>query len=146
MAITSYMSTYFKPSYTHFMGGMIPELLPTEGLPTRYLINGNATVCYWGKRKYVSKFNKDKEILEDYDRELGFLYCCYQRYKRDWSRNKRLRILDLMPINSKKEFLIEIFMEENNMSRKEAKNYLKQLKCDNFMHHGTTHKRIRKGE
>lgn len=141
-----YMPAYFKPSYTHFMGGKIPELFQMWGLPTRYLINGNATVCYWGNKKYVSKFNKDKEILEEYDRELGFLYCCYQRYKSEWSRNKRLRILDLMPTNSKKEFLIEIFMEENNMSRKEAKNYLKQLKCDNFMHNGTTHKRIRKGE
>jgi len=124
-----------------------PFQLRTDDMPNSYLINGNATVVFWSDgKKTVSKFKKDSDILEKYDRELGFLYCCYQHYKRNWSRNKRLRILEMIFPSDVKNFLIEIFAEANMMEIKDVKKYLKKLISDNKRHDAKTHKIIRKGD
>lgn len=99
----------------------------TNCLPEKYIINENVCVCIWeDKTKTVSK-KKENDV---FDKELGFLFCCYQYYYKHLSRNKRSKILDWINYSSMKEFLFEIFKEKNNFTTNEAKRYLADLKVE----------------
>lgn len=96
-------------------------------LPEKYIINENVCVCIWKDgTKTVSK-KKENDV---FDKELGFLFCCYQAYYKHLSRNKRSKILDWINYSSMKDFLFEIFKEKNNFTTNEAKRYLADLKVE----------------
>lgn len=96
-------------------------------LPEKYIINENVCVCIWQDgTKTVSK-KKENDV---FDKELGFLFCCYQAYYKHLSRNKRSKILDWINYSSMKDFLFEIFKEKNNFTTNEAKRYLADLKVE----------------
>ena len=58
-------------------------------LPKRYIINENACICFW---KNGSKTVSKRREHDEFDKEIGFLFCCYQHYYDHLSRNKREKL------------------------------------------------------
>lgn len=96
-------------------------------LPKRYIINEKVCVCIWNDGTITKSWNHEDD---KFDKELGFLFCCYQHYYAHFSKNKRTKILSWINYDSIKEFLIEVFKERNKFTTIEAKKYLQDLEIE----------------
>ena len=96
-------------------------------LPKRYIIYENSCIFYF--KDGIKTFSKRKEH-DEFDKEIGFLFCCYQHYYNHLSRNKREKIISWINYEHIKKFLMEIFIERNKFTEREAKVYLRDLKVE----------------
>ena len=90
-------------------------------LPKRYIINENACICFW---KNGSKTVSKRREHDEFDKEIGFLFCCYQHYYDHLSRNKREKIISWIDYAHIKDFLMEIFIEKINLQKEKQKHIL----------------------
>ena len=96
-------------------------------LPERYILNKDACICFWkDKSKTISK----RHEKDEFDKELGFLFACWQHYNEDKSKNLRKKILGCIKYDHMKELLFERFRAENKMTVEQARRYLKDLKVE----------------
>lgn len=96
-------------------------------LPKKYIINNNAAILFWADgSKTISKRNP----RDEFDKEIGFLFGCWQHYNKDKSRNLRKKILDCIKQDMMKEYLFQRFRVENSMTVEEARKYLRDLKVE----------------
>lgn len=115
--------------FSHVIRARFREMskLYLRDLPKRYIINENACICFWKDgTKTVSK----RREHDEFDKEIGFLFCCYQHYYEHLSRNKREKIISWIDYEHIKNFLMEIFIEKNKFTEREAKVYLRDLKVE----------------
>lgn len=99
----------------------------TSKLPERYILNENACICFWEDgTKTISKRHED----DDFDKEVGFLFACWQKYNEDKSRNLRKKILSCIKPECMKDFLFEKFRTKNEMTVEQARRYLRDLKIE----------------
>lgn len=103
------------------------ELKAINNLPKKYIINKNATICFWNDgTKTVSK----RHEYDEFDKEIGFLFCCYQHYMKNWSRNKRKKFISWFKYEHVKEFLFDLFVDKTDFTVAQAKDYLERLKVE----------------
>jgi hypothetical protein len=96
-------------------------------LPEKYILNENACICFWEDgTKTISKRHED----DTFDKEVGFLFACWQKYNEDKSRNLRKKILSCIKPECMKDFLFEKFRGENEMTVEQARRYLRDLKIE----------------
>lgn len=116
-------------SFTGEMKKSFKRLAETSirDLPKRYIINKKVCVCTWSDGTITKSWNHEDN---EFDKEIGFLFCCYQHYYAHFSKNKRTKILSWVNYDKMKEFLLEIFKEKNKFSTVEAKKYLQNLEVE----------------
>lgn len=108
-------------------------------LPERYILNENACICFW---KDGTKTVSIKHKEDIFDKEFGFLMCCFQHYNAKLSRNKRKKILSWIKQEYIKEYLFDMFVEKNEMTINEAKAYLRNLKVEKSKNNSTSNKKV----
>ena len=96
-------------------------------LPERYIINERVCVCHWKDGTVTKSFRHESD---DFNKELGFLLCCFRHYNADKSNNKLKKMISWIKFEHLKEYLLDMFMEKNNMKIGEAKAYLRDLKVE----------------
>lgn len=107
--------------------GFLNQKKEEDKLPKKYILNKDACVCFWKDgTKTISKRQKE----DDFDKEIGFLFACWQYYNKDKSRNLRKKILACIKYECMKDFLFEKFRAENKMTTEQAKKYLGKLKVE----------------
>jgi len=109
------------------IGEIKKEIKQIDKIPKKYIINENATICFWNDgTKTVSK----RHEYDEFDKEIGFLFCCYQHYMKNWSRNKRKRFISWFKYEHVKEFLFDLFVDKTDFTIAQAKDYLDRLKVE----------------
>ena len=92
----------------------------------KYIINYKATILFWDDgTKTISKRNE----LDDFDKELGFLFAYYYK-KCGLSIASRKRVIDSIDYSKIKTFLFEMFVKESGYTPEKARKYLKNLKIN----------------
>ena len=111
----------------NLLGKIRNEIKQIDKLPKKYIINENAAICFWNDgTKTVSKRHEHDE----FDKEIGFLFCCYQHYMKNWSRNKRIKFISWFQYEHVKEYLFDLFVDETGFTVRQAKAYLDGLKIE----------------